>query len=707
MKNTFRVRALSLLLTAVMLLSLCATGVTVSAEDKNEELFSDGTFKVLFIGNSASDDATDSGYQNDSKTWEIMKNMVGEDVGIELGLCWSGGKTLAWHATAAELGYESYTFMLNTDNNWRYIGAKTSEYALKYTDWDAVILQPWGLEVTRGKATFGNGELDGLVELEASVPYMLDYVKKNAPQADIYYYHIWATTKEYTKLDAERETYEKICKYTRLAETYKGTETGATFTGVIPAGATVQALRGTYLGLLDVNNDADVIDHTTDPNMGIQRDAVHMSFCIGRYAVGLTFAEGLIPEEARAKDYFLPDLRTSQVAGRMPFEYRKMICEAVDAAYASMELDKKYEVAPLEGYESSPISEITASLEDYYFVVPNAADADELANNWESVLGYGSMYDIVGDVTVNGSFTPPADGESVELSGKVSFRHGYLTGSADIKGTALGRVNVTFRANDGGTFFFNDEIVTPGADGTAFKFRGGDIALVTAIPNFGYRVKSFKVNGQEIEGKPFYMNIVSENLEFEVEFEKIVLPFKDVKAKAWYYDDVMYVYGNELMNGTFETVFEPDTAMSRAMLVTVLWRMVDSPEPEGEAPFTDLKYDWYRDAVAWAYENGIVNGITETTFEPDTSITREMTAAIFYRFAEFVGTDVTVDDSVTVELPDYNKIREYARDAARWAYSVGLITGTNNGGKVVFDPRGNATRAQVAAMLRRFCTMEF
>ncbi len=707
MKNTFKVRALSLLLTAVMLLSLCATGITVSAEDKSEELFSDGTFKVLFIGNSASDDATDSGYQTDSKTWEIMKSMVGEDVGIELGLCWSGGKTLAWHATAAELNYESYTFMVNTDNNWRHIGTKSSEFALKYTDWDAVILQPWGLEVTRGKATFGNGELDGLVELKDSVPYMLDYVKKNAPQADIYYYHIWATTKEYSALDAERETYEKICKYTRLAETYKGTETGATFTGVIPAGATVQALRGTYLGLLDVNNDADVIDHTTDPNMGIQRDAVHMSFCIGRYAVGLTFAEGLIPEQARAEDYILPDLRTSQVAGVMPFEYLEMISEAVDAAYASMELDKKYEVAPLEGYETSPISTITADLEDYYYVVPSAADAAALENNWESILSYGSYYDIVGDVTVNGSFTPPADGESVEISGKVNFRHGYLTGSADIKGMALGKVDVTFKANEGGVFWFDEDSIKPEEGGTTVKANGGELALVVPIPELGYRVKSFKVNGQELEDELFYMNIISGNLEFEVEFEKIVLPFKDVKAKAWYYDDVMYVYSLELMNGTFETVFEPDTAMSRAMLVTMLWRMVDSPEPEGEAPFTDLKYDWYRDAVAWAYENGIVNGITETTFEPDTSITREMTAAIFYRFAELYGYDTTVDDSVTVDLPDFGKIREYARDAARWAYSVGLITGTNNGGKVVFDPRGNATRAQVAAMLRRFCEADF
>lgn len=706
MKTNFWRRTLSLVLTAVMLMSLCAVGATVSAEDK-KELFSDGSFKVLFIGNSASDDATDSGYQQDSKTWEIMKSMVGDDVDVELGLCWSGGKTMAWHATVAAMGESDYTFMLNKNNKWQHIGTTTSEYALKYTDWDAVIIQPWGLEVTRGKATYGNGEAEEFVKLEDSVSYMLDHVKKNAPSADIYYYHIWATTKEYTKLDAERETYTKICNYTRIAEKCTGSETGATFTGVIPAGATVQALRGTYLGLLDVNNDASVIDHTTDPNMGIQRDAVHMSFCIGRYAVGLTFAEGLIPEEARADYYILPDLRTSQVAGEMPMEYQDMICEAVEAAYASMDLNKKYEVAPLEGYEHSPISTITASLEDYYYTVAAATDVAGLASNWEDVLFYGSAYDIVGDVTVNGSYTPPADGKYTEITGTVNYRHGYLTGSASIKGMAVGKVDVTFKANEGGEFFFNDEVIRPAADGTAVKAQGGDIAVVAAVPDLGYRLKELKVNGQSIE-EMIYMDIVSENLVFEAEFEKIVLPFKDVKAKAWYYDDVMYVYSWELMNGMTKTKFEPNTEMSRAMLVTVLWRMVGEPEAEEnvELPFTDLKYNWYRDAVTWAYSNNIVNGVTKTTFEPDSNITREQTAAIFYRFAEYCGYDVTVDSSETPDLPDFNKIREYARDAARWAYSNQIITGTKDGGKVTFDPRGNATRAQVAAMLRRFAEMQ-
>lgn len=702
MKRKLFSRVLSFALTLVMLASLCTLGVTVSAEDNKDERFSDGAFKVLFIGNSASDDATDSGYQSDSKTWQIMKYMVGEDVDIELGLCWSGGKTMAWHATVAASGEASYTFMVNTDNNWKHIGTVSSETALKYTDWDAVILQPWGLEMTRGKATFANGEIDDFVNLSDSVPYMLDYVATNAPSADIYFYQIWATTKNYTELNAERETYDTICKYTRLAETYKGTETGATFKGVIPAGATVQALRTTYLGLLDVNNDADVIDHTTDPNMGIQRDAVHMSFCIGRYAVGLTFAEGLIPVEARAEYYELPELRSSAVAGDMPFDYQNIITEAVAMAYDSMDADTKYDVGSFSGtgLENSPIDTIKADLEENYFVVGGATDAASLKSQWENRLNLATSYDIVGEVTVNGSFTAPADGETCEVTAHVKFRHGYLTGEADIKGMAVGDLNVSIEPSEGG------EISVNGETGDSFKIPGSTFVIISVVPELGYKIKDLKINGQSVGPQLLYLILEAyEDISVEAEFEKIVLPFKDVKKKSWYYDDVMYVYSWDLMNGMTATTFEADTEMTRAMLVTVLWRMSGSPVSFTETPFTDLKQSWYKEAVAWAYENNIVNGITETTFEPDTKVIREQTAAIFYRYAEYCGYDVTTGVE-TPNLPDFGKVRAYAKDAAAWAYSAGLITGNTSSSGVVFDPRGSATRAQVAAIIHRFCELE-
>ena len=177
--------------------------------------------------------------------------------------------------------------------------------------------------------------------------------------------------------------------------------------------------------------------------------------------------------------------------------------------------------------------------------------------------------------------------------------------------------------------------------------------------------------------------------------------FKDVKPGKWYTEAVDYVYTYELMNGMTDDTFAPNADMSRAMLVTVLWRAEGSPAPKGSAPFTDLKARWYKDAVAWAYENKIVNGITATSFAPDSSVTREQIAAIFYRFAGFKGRDVSGAADIT-KFPDGSKVSKYARPAMSWAVADGLISGTKIGGADYLDPKGNATRAQVATILMRY-----
>lgn len=187
----------------------------------------------------------------------------------------------------------------------------------------------------------------------------------------------------------------------------------------------------------------------------------------------------------------------------------------------------------------------------------------------------------------------------------------------------------------------------------------------------------------------------------EVELATIECPsksFKDVKKGSWFHEATDFVVSRGLMNGTSANAFEPNLEMSRAMLVTVLWRMEGSPAPKSKAPFTDLKQSWYRDAVAWAYENDIVKGITETTFEPDGDVIREQLAAIFYRYAEYRGIDVSARADLS-NFKDASKIRAYATENASWAYAVGLITGQPSGD---FEPRGNATRAQVATILMRF-----
>lgn len=178
--------------------------------------------------------------------------------------------------------------------------------------------------------------------------------------------------------------------------------------------------------------------------------------------------------------------------------------------------------------------------------------------------------------------------------------------------------------------------------------------------------------------------------------------FDDMKKGAWYEDAVRYVATNGLMNGVSGSEFGPDATTTRAMVVTVLYRMEGSPEVEGDTPFTDLKDAWYMAPVAWAYENQIVNGMNPTSFAPNGQITREQLATILHRYSDYKGYDVAGKE-FTVSYPDVGKVSSWAKDALAWANAVGLVTGNNIGGVAHLDPQGKATRAQVATILMRFC----
>ena len=175
----------------------------------------------------------------------------------------------------------------------------------------------------------------------------------------------------------------------------------------------------------------------------------------------------------------------------------------------------------------------------------------------------------------------------------------------------------------------------------------------------------------------------------------------DVSYKSWYRDSVAYVLVNGLMNGVSDKYFEPNTTMTRAMLVTVLWRLDGSPAPKSSAPFGDLKQAWYRDAVAWAAENEIVLGVGGDRFDPNGSITREQMATILYRFSEYKGYGTEERASID-SFPDASKVHSYAVEALEWACGAGYITGKEEKENILLDPRGSATRAQVATILTRF-----
>ena len=176
-------------------------------------------------------------------------------------------------------------------------------------------------------------------------------------------------------------------------------------------------------------------------------------------------------------------------------------------------------------------------------------------------------------------------------------------------------------------------------------------------------------------------------------------PFTDVSEKDWFYGDVMFVYENGLMLGTSKTLFSPHGTATRGMMATILWRMEGSPAPKGKNSFTDVEAGkWYADAITWTAENGIFAGYGKDKFGPDDPITREQLAAIFYRYADYKGYDLTVKGNLD-KFKDADKITDYAKTAMQWAVGNGLVKGKSGN---LLDPQGTATRAEIAAMLHRF-----
>ena len=177
------------------------------------------------------------------------------------------------------------------------------------------------------------------------------------------------------------------------------------------------------------------------------------------------------------------------------------------------------------------------------------------------------------------------------------------------------------------------------------------------------------------------------------------LPFTDVASSEWYYEAVQYVYNNELMNGMSATTFEPNSTTTRGMIVTMLYRLENEPTA-ASAGFSDVaEGQWYTDAVNWAAANNIVNGYGDDQFGPTDTITREQMMAILYRYAQYKGYDVTASADLSA-YTDAANISSYAVSAMQWAVGEGLINGITD---TTLVPGGSATRAQVAAILMRFC----
>lgn len=176
--------------------------------------------------------------------------------------------------------------------------------------------------------------------------------------------------------------------------------------------------------------------------------------------------------------------------------------------------------------------------------------------------------------------------------------------------------------------------------------------------------------------------------------------FTDVDADDWFAPYVDYCSGNGLVNGMTATTFEPNTSLSRAMFVTLLYRFEEAEATEGaEMPFTDVsEKHWAKDAILWAYNAGIVNGMTPTTFEPDGLITREQMCTIICRFADSVGYDIPTAEGYGI-FADEEKISDWAYDSVFVCYAAGIVNGITEDS---FGPKQNATRAQACTILQRF-----
>lgn len=235
----------------------------------------------------------------------------------------------------------------------------------------------------------------------------------------------------------------------------------------------------------------------------------------------------------------------------------------------------------------------------------------------------------------------------------------------------------------------------------------GSVITLTVTPDDGYKLGSITVtdeNGDEVSvrrsGNSYRFTMPDSAVRVSARFVRDTgaLPFNDVNMGDWFYDYVEYVYENGIMDGVDSGVFSPNTATTRGMVVTILYRLAGEPTVRGGNDFADVAENtWYTDPVAWASNAGIVNGTSATTFSPDAPVTREQFAAMLYRYMDYIGEDVSASANLS-RYADASSVSPYAEGAMSWAVAEGIINGRTT---TTLEPAGNCTRAEVAAMIAR------
>ena len=307
---------------------------------------------------------------------------------------------------------------------------------------------------------------------------------------------------------------------------------------------------------------------------------------------------------------------------------------------------------------------------------------------------------------------PNADGEYIKVNSDKTTLTVYC------KNFSTYAIAYTTYSGGGESSIENNAVLAPSDHGKVTvapeKPSPNNKVTITAIPDKGYKVDTVTVTDStgnklkvEDNGNNTYSYVqpngkVTITVTFKLADGKLPWnPFADVINDSWFHDAVKYVYENNLMNGAETHAFEPDTATTRGMIVTVLFRMEGSPTGFEKATFSDVAADsYYANAVGWGFKNGIVKGYDKSLYGPEDNITREQLASILYRYAEFKNYDLNKTTALE-KFADGKATSDYAKNAISWAVGNGLLAGK---GDSVLDPTGEATRAEAAAILMRFDT---
>lgn len=332
-------------------------------------------------------------------------------------------------------------------------------------------------------------------------------------------------------------------------------------------------------------------------------------------------------------------------------------------------------------------------------------------------------------LTANAGYALPQSivltiGDKIAVAG-TDYTYNSQTGEITVKGDSIdGTLVISAQAvtngstGGGSSYDYYDIKITKEGNGTISPDGGSDSTLsvrewrdqtFTFTPDKGYVVSDVLVDGKSIGAKASYtFKDVTKDHTLKVIFKassnghvnpQTGVAFEDVQENNWFVDSVYHAVNNGWFSGTSETTFSPYLSTTRGMIATVLWRMENQPTGTAASIFEDVANGaYYADGVNWAQANSIVGGYGNGKFGPEDNITREQMAAILYRYAQLKGYDVSKTASLD-SFTDASATADYAKAPMAWAVANGLISGKGNG---LFDPCGNATRAEVAAILTRF-----